>query len=72
VFLTLLPVLFGLCMYLLENRMPINRVGEIAYEPATPPGDLWLQAHPPVCNRCWDAITPPEFWAGLRRALSSC
>jgi len=41
--------------------MPINRVGEIAYEPATPTGGIQLQANPPVCNRCWDEITPQNF-----------
>jgi len=41
--------------------MPINHVGEIAYEPAASPGDIWWQANPPVCNRCWDEITPQNF-----------
>ena len=50
--------------------MPINHVGEIAYEPAAPPGGVRLQANPPVCNRCWYEITPqnlgqPPSW-GLR------
>src|SRR5262245_12597848 len=44
-------------LHRLENLMPINHVGKIAYEPAAPPGDIWLQANPPVCNRCWDEIT---------------
>ena len=37
--------------------MPINHVGEVAYEPAAPPGGIRLPANPPVCNRCWDEIT---------------
>jgi hypothetical protein len=47
--------------------MPISLVGEIAYQPASPTGDTRLQANPPVCNRCWQEITPKEFWVGLRR-----
>ena len=52
---------FGLWMYRLENLMPINHVCEIAYEPAAPMGGVRLQANPPVCNRCWYEITPPNF-----------
>ena len=36
--------------------MPINHVGEIAYEPAAPLGGIRLQANPSVCNRCWYEI----------------
>ena len=41
--------------------MPISHVGEIAYQPASPLGSTRLQANPPVCNRCWHAITPQNF-----------
>ena len=41
--------------------MPINHVGEIAYQPASPTGGIRLQANPPVCNRCWHEITPQNF-----------
>ncbi len=41
--------------------MPINHVGEIAYEPAAPPGGIRLQANPPVCNRCWYEMTPQNL-----------
>ncbi len=41
--------------------MPISRVGEIAYQPASPPGGIRLQANPPVCNHCWHEITPQNF-----------
>ena len=41
--------------------MPINHVGEIAYEPAAPPGGIRLQANPPVCNRCWDEMPPQNL-----------
>ena len=41
--------------------MPINQVGEIAYQRAAPTGGLRLQADPPVCNRCWHEITPQNF-----------
>ena len=59
--LTRPPVPFRLCLYLLENRMPINHVCEIAYESAAPTGGIRLQANPPVCNRCWYEITPQNF-----------
>src|SRR5215468_9290215 len=49
------------CLHLLENTMPISRVGEIAYRPAPPTGGTRLQADPPVCNRCWHVITPQNF-----------
>jgi hypothetical protein len=46
--------------------MPISLVGEIAYQPASPTGDTRLQANPPVCNRCWQEITPKKFgWASV-------
>ena len=51
----------GSCIHLLENPMPISRVGEIAYQPASPTGGTRLQANPPVCNRCWHEITPQNF-----------
>jgi hypothetical protein len=41
--------------------MPIHHVGEIAYEPAAPPGGIRLQANPPVCNRGWYEITPQNL-----------
>jgi hypothetical protein len=41
--------------------MPISRVGEIAYQPASPTGGTRLQANPPVCNRCWHEITRQNF-----------
>ena len=41
--------------------MPISHAGEIAYQPASPTGGTRLQANPPVCNRCWHAITPRNF-----------
>ena len=41
--------------------MPLNHVGEIAYEPAAPPGGIRLQANPPVCNPCWYEITPQNL-----------
>ena len=41
--------------------MPINHIGEIAYQPASPTGSIRLQANPPVCNRCWHEITPQNF-----------
>jgi hypothetical protein len=41
--------------------MPINHVGEIAYEPAAATGGIRLQANPPVCNRCWYEITRQNF-----------
>ena len=41
--------------------MPINHVGEIAYEPAAPLGGIRLQANPPVCNRGWYEITPQNL-----------
>ena len=41
--------------------MPINQVGEIAYQRAAPTGGLRLQADPPVCNRCWHEITPQNL-----------
>jgi hypothetical protein len=41
--------------------MPINHIGEIAYQPASPTGGIRLQADPPVCNRCWHEITPQNF-----------
>ena len=41
--------------------MPISLVGEIAYQPASPTGDIRLQTDPPVCNRCWQEITPQNF-----------
>jgi len=56
-------------MHRLEHTMPINQVGEIAYQPAAPMEGIRWQADPPVCNRCWHEIPPPEFWAGLRRGL---
>src|SRR3989442_12793221 len=48
--------------------MPISRVGEIAYQPAAPPGGIRLQANPPVCNRCWHEITPQKFGGPLAHA----
>ena len=41
--------------------MPISRRGDMAYQPASPTGGIRLQADPPVCNRCWHAITPQTF-----------
>ena len=41
--------------------MPISQRAEIAYQPAAPTGGIRLQADPPVCNRCWHAITPQNF-----------
>jgi hypothetical protein len=41
--------------------MPISHVGEIAYQLASPLGEIRLQANPPVCNRCWHEITPHNF-----------
>jgi hypothetical protein len=41
--------------------MPLNPVGEVAYQHAPPPGDIRLQANPPVCNRCWREITRQNF-----------
>jgi hypothetical protein len=41
--------------------MPINQVGEIAYEPAARMEGIRLQGDPPVCNRCWHEITPQNF-----------
>ena len=41
--------------------MPISHVGEIAYQSASPTGEIRLQANPPVCNRCWHEITPQNF-----------
>jgi len=38
--------------------MPISRVGEMAYQPVSSTGGIRLQANPPVCNRCWQEMTP--------------
>src|SRR4051812_2934885 len=51
----------GPCIHLLENPMPISRIGEIAYQPASPSGGIRLQANPPVCNHCWQEITRQNF-----------
>jgi hypothetical protein len=53
--------LCGAGMPRLEHTMPINQVGEIAYQPAAPMAGIRLQADPPVCNRCWHEITPQNF-----------
>jgi len=41
--------------------MPINPVGEVQYQHASPTGGIRFQANPPVCNRCWREITPRNF-----------
>jgi hypothetical protein len=41
--------------------MPISRIGEIAYQPASLMGGIQLQTNPPVCNRCWYEITPQNL-----------
>jgi len=41
--------------------MPINPVGEVQYQHASPTGGIRFQANPPVCNRCWHEITPHNF-----------
>ena len=41
--------------------MPLSPVGEIAYQSAPATGGIRFQANPPVCNRCWREITPPNF-----------
>jgi len=48
-------------MHRLEHPMPINQVGEIAYQPAALMECIRLQVDPPVCNRCWHEITPQNF-----------
>ncbi len=41
--------------------MPLNAVGEVAYQPVAATGGIRFQANPPVCNRCWREITPHNF-----------
>jgi hypothetical protein len=41
--------------------MPLNAVGEVAYQPAPSTRGIRVQANPPVCNRCWREITPHNF-----------
>jgi len=53
--------LCGAGMHHLEHTMPINQVGEIAYQPGAPMEGIRLQANPPVCNRCWHEITPQNL-----------
>ena len=53
--------LCGAGMHHLEHTMPINQVGEIAYQPAAPMEGIRWQADPPVCNRCWHEIPPPRI-----------